>query len=88
MNEADRDVWNEMQRDAAPDIRVLSNRKTKARKAFVLDCGCPIAAGQFYCSAAWLEDGQFHAKRDHVSWLDCRLTITVWGTETVQGITP
>lgn len=87
MNEADRDVWNEMQRDAAPDVRVISQRQHRARKAIRLDCGCITKPGDLYCSMAWLEDGSFKTAKGH-PLLACPLTIVVWGTETVQGIAP
>jgi hypothetical protein len=72
MNDADRDVWNEMQRDAAPDVTRLSDRIHTARKEHTLDCGCIVKPGEKYGVVVDLVDGKMETYKGHaLGWATC-----------------
>lgn len=73
VSDGDRAVWDEMQRDAAPDCKVLKSAVSVARKGHELDCGCFVLPGERYRSIALLEDGAFIRWKEHATWEECRL---------------
>lgn len=66
MSDGEREIWNEMQADAAPDIRVLWDKTPVARKPHRCDCcGGEIASGEKYESRGIVLDGAFQAEKLH-----------------------
>ncbi|NLS27967.1 hypothetical protein S2M10_29690 [Sphingomonas sp. S2M10] len=63
------DAWYEAmsnERGDAPDIRVLWNRASTARKYYHCDlCGGEITPGERYSSTGLIEDGVFRHERMH-----------------------
>lgn len=71
MTDGEREIWNEMQRDAAPDPRehrVLSQRRhTRGARPCLCDyCGAPIETGERYAAVSLINEGQFELVRHHV----------------------
>lgn len=59
MTDGERDVWNEMQRDAAPDVRIMQTTRQRSRKERKCDeCPNPIKVGDEYDRTFIVEDGQ------------------------------
>lgn len=73
ISDADRDAWNDAQRDGAPSIRILSDRTLTARQGHELDCGCLIITGERYRTICMMEDGRFVISKEHAHYLQCRL---------------
>lgn len=73
ISDGDRDLWNEMQRDAAPDVKMLHDKVSVARRGHELSCGCFIFAGERYRSVAMIADGKFERSKEHAYWEECRL---------------
>jgi hypothetical protein len=66
LSDGERELWNEMQRDAAPDIRVLWDKQPVARKAHrCARCGDEIKAGERYESTGIITDGVLEATKQH-----------------------
>lgn len=66
MTSGERELWNEAQRDAAPDVRTLWHRYPVARRAHRCDlCGGEIAAGTQYETQGYLEDGALRRFKSH-----------------------
>ncbi len=60
------ELWSEAQRDAAPNVRVLSDTIRIARKPHACDtCPHPIEPGMRYRALAMLEDGRFETSKMH-----------------------
>jgi len=47
-------------------IRVLANELRKAKKDYILDCGCRLKAGMSYHAIVALKDGKVAVKRNHI----------------------
>lgn len=70
MSDGEREIWNEMQRDAAPDprdYRVLSQRQhTRGPRPCLCDyCNNPIETGQRYAAVSLMNEGRFELIRHH-----------------------
>lgn len=67
MSDGERELWNEMQRDAAPDVRTIAIRTATRRGPPILcdNCGAPINPGDRYGSHVFTEDGRFELTRYH-----------------------
>lgn len=67
LSDGERELWNELQRDAAPDFKVLSEKPGTRRKGPILCDGCheAIEVGQRYKTVTYLEDGTFGHTRLH-----------------------
>ena len=60
MTDGERELWNEMQADAMPEVRELGRRKLRARVRHVCTtCRKPIQPGEQYLRVALVEDGRF-----------------------------
>lgn len=67
LSDGERELWQEMQREAAPDVVVLSQKSVKARKEHTCDlCGQTIIVGDSYEAVAFLEDGEFQTHKMHL----------------------
>ena len=68
MSDGARDLWNEMQRDAVPDIEVLRESTHVARKVCYRCSACRamIQKGQQYRYTVLKEDGEFQTHVQHV----------------------
>ena len=70
LTDGERDIWNELQADAAPDHRTLRETKHKASKAHTCDaCGGIIHPGEMYWNAAHVVDDEFIIEKTHAH--DC-----------------
>ena len=66
MSDGEREIWAELQREAAPDIVVLWDKTPKARRPHLCDaCNEEIAPGTVYESRGWREDGEFKTEKLH-----------------------
>lgn len=66
LSDGERDIWNEMQADAAPTVTVLWDKTPKAKKPHLCDaCNEEIAVGEVYKSTGVIEDGVFQATKMH-----------------------
>lgn len=66
MSDGEWSIWQEMQADAAPDVRVIWNKTPKARKPHLCDlCNEEIAVGEVYSSMGVITDGVFEATKMH-----------------------
>lgn len=67
MSDGEREMWNEQQRDAAPDVRLLWHKRPVARKPHLCDhCNDEIAPGTRYESIGLLSDGTFQFEKLHL----------------------
>ena len=66
LSAGERDLWNEMQRDGAPEYQCLRNSKHKARKDHTCSiCKQTIKAGETYIKHVYTLDGEFIADKEH-----------------------
>lgn len=71
LSDGEREIWNDLQRDAAPDerdYRVLSKREhTRGQTACPCDhCDAAIQSGQRYVAVSLINEGKFELIRHHV----------------------
>ncbi|HVA28821.1 MAG TPA: hypothetical protein VNF68_11610 [Candidatus Baltobacteraceae bacterium] len=59
MTDGEREIWSEMQRDAAPTVSVWRTTLHRSRKDRVCsDCKRTIRAGEQYSKTFFVEDGE------------------------------